>query len=202
MRKLVVILIAVFVLAAVLIAIFAGHSQAPDVNIVLSPSASTSLLDGTKKIGNGKQYVSPGKHSLTVSFSGFASQTILFTAQQGKVPDVTVLLLPNSSAGYLGLNNHPNEQAIRRQISGQTFNNTSTSREQKLGLINSLPYVERYFRVDYGPSKLHPSDDTAVAIYITTYGQPGVQQALAWITSKGYDPNSLEIIYNDQSATN
>ncbi|HET6924580.1 MAG TPA: hypothetical protein VFH39_02005, partial [Candidatus Saccharimonadales bacterium] len=85
-------------------------------------------------------------------------------------------------------------------ISGQAFNTASNQREKDAPLIKQLPYIERYFRIDYGPSKAHPGDDTAVAFYITTYGQPGVQQALDWIKAQGYNPDTLEIVYTDQSS--
>ena len=173
--------------------------KAPDLNLVLVPSPATAIVDNKTKIGNGETYIAPGNHTVTVSFAGFATQTQSFTTQAGKVRTLTVVLGVSSAVGRNWLIEHPDEAKKLETLTGAAFSDSTQQRIEKVPLIKELPYIERYFRIDYGQSKLHPTDDTAVAIYVTTYGQPGTQQALDWIRSQGYNPDTLEIIYNDQS---
>lgn len=189
----------------VIVVVFGGgllltaKHRKPNVFLDLSPSSSKVVLDHKSAVG-ASFYASPGKHTVTVSFSGFADSTQTITTKAGKTTRATILLQPNSGAGRQWLIAHPDEQNKRQAIVGPAFESTTQQRIDKLPLIQSLPYIERYFRIDYGPSKQHPNDNTATALYITTYAQPGVQQALDWIRSQGYNPDTLEIIYNDQSS--
>lgn len=189
----------------VIIVVFGGgllltaKHKKPNVFLDLSPAPSKVVLDNKSAVG-ASFYASPGKHTVTVSFSGFADSTQAITVKAGKTTHATILLQPNSGAGRQWLIAHPDEQNKRQTVVGQAFESTTQKRIDKLPLIQDLPYIERYFRIDYGPSKQHPDDSTASALYITTYGQPGVQQALDWIRSQGYNPDTLEIIYSSQSS--
>lgn len=176
------------------------HKSA-NVTLVMSPSAAKLKLDNTKMITATSFYASPGKHSLTASFTGFATHTQSFTVTKGQTATVTVLLQPNSAAGQQYLQNHLDEQSKRQAIVGQAFDTSTQQRINKLPLIKKLPYIERYFRLDSGPSKAHPDDNTAVAVYVTFYVAVGKQQALDWIQQQGYNPADLEIVYVDQTAT-
>jgi len=196
-QKLLLVVAAVIVLLGIFYLL--RPRSTPDLNLVLVPSAAHAKLDGKNWISDGKAYVTPGHHTLTVSFNGFATQTTSFDIVKDKLKTVTVALGVSSDEGRDWLIAHPDEAKKLEQLTGSAFSNSTQQRVTKLPLIKELPYIERYFRIDYGKSKLHPDDDNAVAIYITTYGQPGVQQALDWIRSQGYNPNTLEIIYNDQS---
>ena len=168
-----------------------------NVDLVLSPSVATVKLDGTKTVTPGKFHVSPGKHTLEASYSGFETRTTTFTATS-KPTTVTMVLIANAE-GLKWLISHPEEQKYRQHVSGSNFEQSQQDRQQKTPLIKILPYYERYFSVSYGPSEQHPEDDTAVGIFITLYSPLGKQQALDWITKQGYDPNSLEIHYLDKT---
>jgi hypothetical protein len=173
-----------------------GQKKA-NVSLTLSPSVADVVVDNTKKVEQGKFYLAPGSHKLSVTMGGFAEKSVNFDVTKGQVTTLSVILLPNSRVGFDWLKNHPEEAARREGLGGKEFEQTGNAVASKLPLVDELPFIDQFFRVDYGPSIAHPDDSSAVALYIKYYSPEGKQQALAWLKFKGYDPSKLEIIYQD-----
>lgn len=169
--------------------------KTPNVDVITAPDAAMLTIDGQPTSKTKLFYLKPGKHTITASMDGFTSDSQTVQVGNSGVTKVSLLLNPNSTAGYDYLQANPAEELQREAMGGQKFlqqNNAITSR---VPLISSLPFIDQEFRVDYGVSLQHPNDPTAVAIYITYYSEAAKQQALSWIRFKGYDPSKLEIVY-------
>jgi hypothetical protein len=169
----------------------------PPANVQLdyAPDGAKAVLDGVTVVHNGKFRVNPGQHTISITLGGFTDATEKFTVPASGTKSLALLLNPNSVEGYMYLGNHPSEEAHREKLGGQKFSELGTKTSDKLPLVKDLPFIDQLYRIDYGPSKVHPDDQSAVAIYITYYSDTGKQQALQWIKFKGYDPSALEIIY-------
>ncbi len=201
MRKRPLITLAITLLGVLGIAVLFVHARSPKPNVTLttSPSIATAKLSTGKQIKQGSLYLKPSNYNLTISFAGFTTKTTSFTVNSSGTSKITVVLIPSDASGYQWLKDHPSEQGVREQIGSTQFRQNSQARQQKSPIVKLLPHIERYFRIDYGTSQIHPNDDSAVAIYITLYASQGKQQALDWIQQKGFDSNALELIYVDQT---
>ena len=62
-------------------------------------------------------------------------------------------------------------------------------------LLKELPYIDRYFRVDYGPGVKSKDPATSTAIYIRASSPENRQMALSWIRQQGFDPVDYEITF-------
>jgi len=180
--------------------------QKPNINLVVSPTVASAQLETGKKIAYGKTYVTVGPHTLTASFSGFATKKVTFTAKNNGIQTVTVILIPNSTEGYTWLKNHPDEASKREALGGSQFYSDSAQRIKNNPIIKLLPYIGpgNTYRIDYGDppasTEHNKVSSNAVGIYITYYTSDGMQDALNWIKSQGYNPDLLYLLYNDKSA--
>lgn len=196
-RLLVTILIASGIVV-LLVAISVGVlKKTSNVVLEIAPDGATVLLDGEKKLRAGKLFISPGKHTLRASLDGFTEVAKTVVVTQDKVVKVTLLLDPNSKAGYDYLEEHPSEELHREALGGRQFSSQTNSLARANPIITSLPFIDRLYRIDYGTSKKSPNNPAALAIYITFYDDAAKQDALDWIQFKGIDPATLEIIFID-----
>ena len=166
--------------------------------VQVAPASSSIGLNG-KKTSAKTINLRPGNYKITASHSGFASASQTVNLNAGDKRYVGLTLNSNSAATANWYNTHASDQSLAESISGQNLNQAAGDQVKKLPLIKGLPFIDQAYRIDYGSSKLHPSDPTATAIYITYYSADGKQQALDWLKFKGYDPTKLEIIYSDAS---
>lgn len=189
------IIVAIVIFLAGIFTLSVMSKKPANVNLAVSPTVAKIMLDGKKQVKPGKFYVSPGKHSLTVSFAGFATKTVSFTAKTSSSDpaEVNVLLQANSAAGRAWLAAHPEEAPVRESIGGSNFAAENRTRTQATPIIKSLPHVadDNSYRIDYGAG----SSVTKVTIYITYSTDASKQAALAWIQAQGTDPASLSITY-------
>ena len=195
-RKNITVLVAIFLI--ILGGLIAWHFityKKPNITLTVAPSVAIIKVDDKKQIKQGKLFLEPGKHQITITMSGFATQNITLTAPSTGENSKTVILIPSSQEGYDWLTNHPKEAARREGLAGTAFTAQNVERSKKLPLIADLPHIDNFYRVDYGVSKKNPKDSTAVAIYVTYYSDDGKQQAIDWLKFKGYTANTSEIIF-------
>ncbi|MFA5004374.1 MAG: hypothetical protein WC498_03830 [Candidatus Saccharimonadales bacterium] len=193
-RRLAPVLLALGVVVIIVLIIL--HKSA-NTTIYLAPSVANLQLDG-KTIKPGGHYIVPGKHTLRATMTGFSDGTKSFVVPTKGATKVFLALSPNSVVGEQWYANHPDDNNLYQSIVQNEA--TSTSREQvtRLPLIKELPHVDNFYRVDYGKSLKNPNDPVATALYITVYSAAGKQQAIQWLTFKGYDPTLYEIVYIDK----
>jgi hypothetical protein len=200
-RKQLTILAAMVVLTLIIgFTVTSLFKKPANISIVVAPSTAVLTIDG-KPAKSGNSHVPPGAHTLKARFDGFSTVTQKFTAVDGKVLSLNALLNPNSTVGYDYLNQHPEEQHNREALGGKLFAQGTEKAAKKTPIIVSLPYYDRFFRVDYGPSTKNPSDTTATTLYVTYYTDEGRQEADDWLTLEGVNTATAEIIYTDGNAT-
>jgi hypothetical protein len=158
-------------------------------------------MDGKKVNPNGTYHVKAGNHTLKASFAHFISKTSTFSIKVNEKKTVQLYLSPADDEGRNYLSLHPDQDHKISGISGAQTQQMYNQAQQKITFLNDLPWIDQYFRIDYGASQKSPNDPNAVAIYITYYSDAGKQQALDWIQRHGYDPSKLEIIYQQGDQT-
>jgi len=157
--------------------------------------ADSKITIGGKRAKNGLNALVPGEYVISVTHKGFAEQTKKVTVSKGVNDYQGFVLVPNSDTTANWYPAHPEDQRLVEGISSKTFDSSSKKREADFPLIKELPFIDNFFRVDYGKSERTPNDPSATAVYITLYNQAAKQDALDWIKSTGNDPDKLEIIY-------
>jgi len=195
----------IYIAAAVLIVILIGFVfylglQAKDKTATIEiqsavPTDPTVAVDGQKVSSNSKNSVKPGQHTVVAKRNGFADSTQQVSVNGGETKTIRLLMDPNSDVGYQWLRDHPDAAVEWEGKIGQQFDQNSKNTTDKNPLIAYLPEVHPTWRIDYGTSQAHPNDPTAVAITILYGNDQAKQEALDWITSKGFDPNNYEIIF-------
>ncbi|HEY6737083.1 MAG TPA: PEGA domain-containing protein [Candidatus Saccharimonadia bacterium] len=169
------------------------------VKLTTVPSDATVKIDDKISAKPGDIKLSPGTHILVVSRTGFDSKSLTVTIQQNEIQSQTVVLTPNSTAGQTYINDHPDERQIGEGQAGAITDQQGKIITDQNPILRILPYKGKDFVIGYGISQAHPDDPHAVAIYIDTpkpnFAPDARTNALKWIASQGYDPNTLEIIY-------
>lgn len=163
-------------------------------SIQFAPTSSAITVNGQNS-RSGSLNVRPGSYKIVVSHSGFVEKSTSVTVAAGETKYVGFVLASNSPATANWYVDHADDQRLSEIITGKNISVDSTSQQTTLPIIKELPFIDNYYRIDYGVSKLHPSDPNAVALYVKYYSDEGKQQALDWLKFKGYDPAKLEIIY-------
>lgn len=162
--------------------------------IQVAPKSSVITLNG-KKVKASIISVKPGEYKVSASHSGFAEKTQTIKLSKDASQYVGLVLISNATSTANWYSSHPEDQTLVEVITGKTVSNDSEAQQKTIPLIKELPFIDQLFRVDYGVSKLKPTDPSAVAIYIKYYSDAGKQEALDWLKFKGYEPSALEIIY-------
>lgn len=166
--------------------------------IGVSPSDSSLTVDGQAFSSGKKVYLIPGNHTFKATREHFESVTTSLELRDSTSVRNIILILPAiSSEAKAYLLDHPSEQALREALGGQLANEQGQAARSKTPLVDSLPFIDREYRIDYGPSQKNPSDPTAIAITITSTSEASKQDAISWIRFKGFDPDALEIIYKN-----
>lgn len=162
---------------------------------VVVPDDAVMTIDGKKAAINKKIGVATGERTVTVKRTGFKEQTQKFTSKRGESNELRFFLEPVSAEAFKWLKDHPEQAHLAESLASQDFDKQAEATAKRTPLINDLPFIDQFYRIDYGMSEKHPDDPTAIAIYIRYWSEQGKADALEWIKFKGYDPDKLEIIY-------
>ena len=174
------------------------HRGEVAVIVRVSPSDADVTVDGQDYPAGKKVYVKPGRHDFKATRQHFeAVSTSLELDEQDANREIVLILAANSNEAKAFLRDRPSEQTLREALGGQLTNEQGAAARDKTPLVELLPFIDREYRIDYGPSQKNPTDPTAIAITITSTSETTKQDALAWIRFKGYDPAELEIIYKN-----
>jgi hypothetical protein len=167
-----------------------------EVNLV--PNDAVLLLDEKTVIKEGTLYIPAGKHHIKASREGFKTVEQTFTTSETSSVKLIFSLIPNSDIGTTYLEEHPDEQTEREQISGEKYNQGVTNLIKNYPIVSMLPHNGEGFSVNYGQSQLNPENSNKVALYIELRTLDYKNRALDWIRYSGYDPADYEIIYDVQ----
>lgn len=198
-RKILLVIISTISIALVVTAVIWTRLYSSKITIQISPADSVVTING-KRRAQGTINVRPGTYSVVGSRQGFESQSKSVSVVKAEIKYVGLLLVSNSPATANWYIDHPSDAKILEGISSNNYDLFSTEQTKKYPLIKSLPFIDQLYRVDYGRSQASPNNLTAVGFYVKYYSELGKQQALEWLKFKGYEPESLEIIYIDTKA--
>lgn len=204
-RRRLVIVIFIFILvstAAIGIYTLMGRGWGGSfITIEVAPTGADLKLDG-RGTRAGKHQVRSGTHKISASKIGFAIQTKYVEVRDGESRYLGIVLIPNTKETEEWYKRNESDGRLAEQINGGISDQVSSDINAKYPLIKELPFMDLEFRIDYGVSKQHKDDPTAIAFYIRHYTELAKKEALNWMKSKGYNPEKLEIIYINTSGGN
>lgn len=197
-NKLLFVALGLTALLGVLFLVLKSLAPTPNITLTMTPSTARVLVDGkATRVSGGRMYVPTGKHAIQATQSGFSDYSDVVEVNQ--TPKTLIIILnPIDAVGRKFLHFNPAEQRLRESIIGKLSAEQNEVLAEKNPVTAMLPYIDQYFRIDYGASRTHPEDSNAIAVYITSFAPEGNQRALALLQAKGFDPNKLEIIYSTQ----
>lgn len=185
------------VVALVVIGGFLLFRGAPESKLTVTsiPNDLTLTLDGKQVAANGEIEVKAGEHTLMGERKGFQSHSVTFKAQDGDPLSAKMYLYANSDEGREWTKNNPAQESEAEAEAGRKFDEMQQRIEQKYPIIKVLPYLGPGFKATYTQSKSDPKNPEALSIKIKIRGADSKAKALEWITSNGWDPNTLDIIW-------
>lgn len=169
-------------------------------SLTVVPSDAKISAEQNKTLKSGKSSLVPGDYNLTLTRDGFAPLTVKETVVANKTQADTVILEAINTTGLDYLRSHPSEQSLAEAVLGERGKAKGDKAVAAHPLVNVLPVTRRDFMINYGASQAHPSDPSALAIYITIGDPRAKPEALDWITAQGFNPADYEIIYQAPSA--
>lgn len=172
----------------------AKRSATIDVEVV--PTESQIQINN-KRAKVGKQKIEPGNLTITVSKTGFITETRQVTAKAKVESFIGISLVPNTAATNDWYVVHPEDAQKAEGISSQNFDVASSALANN-PLVKRLPFIGAgfEFRIDYGAPR-DPNNPGQPIIYIQAATVSGRQDGLQWIKSFGYDPATMDIVFKD-----
>lgn len=172
------------------------HKGATKVDIHVIPEDSLIKVDGI--VSNKVIYLKAGNHKLEATKAGWADaiQTIEIKANE-KQQDVYLVPAPNSKDTSDWLDKNPSVQQQRETFGSINFEANSNQVSEKYPLVGKLPYIDRYFRIDYGVGIKSKDQTSSTAIYIRASSPDNRRMALNWIRQQGFDPTDYETIFSN-----
>lgn len=194
------IVLGVFVLVLLLIGFTvlnsSKHKGTTKIDIHVIPEDSQIKVDGV--VSDKVTYLNAGNHKFEAHKEGWADaiQTIEIKAEE-KQRNVYLVPAPNSKEVSDWLNKNPKVQQQRETFGSINFEVNGTQVSKKYPLVVKLPYIDRYFRIDYGVGVKSKDQATSTAIYIRASSAENRQMALNWIRQQGFDPTDYEIVFKN-----
>ena len=170
------------------------HRGQTKVNIHVIPEDSIVKINGVDSRKNA--YLKSGLYQVEASKPGWKTDTQTIEIKQDE-PDKDVYLVPapDSPESLAWLKDNPKIQQERETLGSMNFENDSNQVASKYPLVGELPYIDRYFRIDYGEAIKSQDKVTPVAIFVRALSPENRQMALNWIKQQGFDPKDYEIIF-------
>ena len=193
----ILVVVALSLLLLVSAAFFAIRNTSYSAKITVEIAPFSSVLSINKKvIQPGIIKVKPGDYMVVVNKTGFVTRLEKITVAKGENKYVGLGLISNSPATKNWYVTHPQDGKILEGISSKKFDIRSKNLIKRQPFLKLLPFTAAglEFKIDYGASQRH-SDSELQAIYVTANTSQAQQDALTWIRSQGYNPVTMEIIY-------
>ncbi len=167
------------------------------ITIQVAPSVSHITING-ETAQDGLNKVHPGAQQVAVSLTGFTTTKQTVSVSKGQDQYVGIVLLPDSATTADWYQTHLSDQQLSQTITGKTADNVGQQLIQKAPIIQHLPFIGpgMEYEISYGNQSGINTDQPI--IYIQSPTTQGQQDALLWIKNQGYNPSSLDIVYNNQ----
>lgn len=161
------------------------------VNIAAFPDSAVINIDD-KRFSTGRQYLTPGEHSITASNEGYETleQTVVVETD-GQY--IGLILVPESDEAK----QQSAEQALEREnIGGTIASQRGQLLRERYPLINDLPHfdIAGPYRIEY---RFDEDNHDHIYIYINYSVPEGRIAALDWIRSQDYDVEDYDIRFAD-----
>ncbi len=184
----------VLIVAVIMVVLTRGGGNAT-LDAVSVPGDLRLTLDGKAVSQNGQTAIKSGDHTLVASRPGFAEQSRTFKVSKGETARFAFYLAANSDEGRQWYRDHPDAAQEKEGEGSRRYDEQSEKNTARYPMVKKLPYIGRSFRIDYGVSKAHPRDASAVGIYVKVFAPSGREKALEWMRDNKFDPADYEIIY-------
>lgn len=170
------------------------HSQEAKINIYVLPEDSTVKVD-SQIVKKRSIYVKPGEHTVEASKTGFRTDKRKVSVKKKDVIDLYLLPYPVSQEALNWLRQNPDVQRLREEYAAHNVAQIQAKLKEKYPILEILPIVTPYYRIDYGVSEKNPDDPESIALYITSATEANKNLALERIKDEGFNPNNYEIVY-------
>lgn len=166
------------------------------VDVVVIPKDAKITLDKNQTIGNGENYITAGKHSISATRQGFESDSQIFIVDKTNDNKAWLVLNSNSDVGKEYIKSHQEEFTGMEKLADERYEADSQKLLDKYPIINNLPKdMLPLYRIDYGASIKYPGDQTKIALIISYDNPTDKSAAIKSIYEMGYDPSDYEIIF-------
>ena len=191
-----IVILSLIVVGIIGVSAFTGysHSKMGRITTDIEPYDAVVKLDGKTISANKTMYVSVGIHQLTAERNGFTAGNIALTSMPGKSQTMSLYLNASNSVGTQWLRDHPQDALKYEGRSGALYDTQVQKIAQVNPLIKVLPYLApgMEFRIDYG---IDPTNANKIVIYIQAGNEQAKSDSLTWLTSRGYQPAKLNIVF-------
>jgi len=179
---------------------YAAVRHAPPRNSVITvevaPKSAKITIDG-KKAGVGNNKVFAGKHTVKISKEGFSQQAQTITTQAEQTVYLGTALSSNSPKTQNWYKENPDDQKLSEGISSHQSDYDSQTAVQSNTLLQQLPIsIGGAFGTTTIGSGIPVQGSNQPAIYISAPTATDRQSALAWMRNNGYNPATMDIVFN------
>ena len=195
-KRVTLILIGLLFILVLVLGIEKQQALTAKITVEVVPSGSSLKLDG-KGRKEGTFSVAPGTHTVSASRDGFAADSKKITVDKGQDKYIGITLASNSPSSADWYIKRPEDSKKVEGISSRNFDQSTLDTHAKNPFTGHLPYIDRYFRIDYGEPNRAKDKTNSVAIYIRASSAENRQMALSWIRQQGFDPTDYEIVFKN-----
>lgn len=164
------------------------------VKIEAAPLTSNISING-QAAKQGITKLRPGDVTIKVTMPGFDDYTTKINVADKETKYVGVLLKSNDPSTADWYDKHPEDQSMAEGIASKLHDASSQKQIEAEPFLKELPFTAAgfEFKIDYGAP---PANSNKPTIYIQADTQAARDDALTWITYRGYDPSKMNIVYS------
>jgi hypothetical protein len=195
-RKLIISSILMFVILIIIVIVYQIIPKSY-LRFETAPQNVTVLIDNknSRSIKNGDTIIiKPGKHTISVSKTGFGPYIKEITLNNQQTSDFLVALTPQTDDAKKQLDNSSSRDVIQK-FYGKIYINQTDEMNKNYPILKVLPISARLYTISACPSKKYPDDQTKIALCVDS-NQTGLEQyVFKDILSRGYNPDDYEFIW-------
>lgn len=165
-------------------------SAPKNINVIIDDGKQQSVENG-KKVR-----VSPGTHTVAVTQTDFTPYTKEISIKNNETLEFLVALSPQTDAAR-SLIEDDISQAIIQRFYGKTYTKQTDEITNNYPILSELPIEARFYTIAACGSERYPEDATKIALCVGLYQANLEPYVLKDISSRGYDPNDYEIIWDE-----
>ncbi|HEY5152562.1 MAG TPA: PEGA domain-containing protein [Candidatus Saccharimonadales bacterium] len=168
--------------------------------IEVAPRSASIELDG-RGIAAGKVAVPAANHTVTVSKKGFATKSQTVSAKSGQTVYVGIGLESNSSSTRNWYTEHPDDQHLAEGLGSHEADYLNQLANQNNSFLRQLPtiYGDGNGGIVTVAQGVPLSSGGLPGIYVTAATPALRQGVLTYMSSRGYNPATMDIFFYGQN---